>query len=301
MSTLRLEKVNIGAGAVLWLLCAWLARPNPLSLGWPLLLVLLGAFVLVPWGRLLFERHFALPGCHLICFFQTPAAMALAVSVQLEPGSVAAGLALPWLIVCGIMALHALTLWQTAGGKSLAARLALVGWLQIAVGGAWLFADRAGMQPMGFDGMIVRLTAAHFHFAGFLLPLMAGFLLRQPSALWVRLSAAGAAGGVILVALGITLTKLGGHPAMESVLAATFCLFVLGLGFGQVLAACRLGNRWLAASGLSLCMGMAFALLYALRLWLPLPWLHLPFMWAVHGSIQVFGFAACGLIGWARR
>jgi hypothetical protein len=47
-----------------------------------------------------------------------------------------------------------------------------------------------------------------------------------------------------------------------------------------------------------LCVATVFALLYALRLWIPLPRLHIPRMWAIHGSIQVFGFALCGLIGW---
>lgn len=298
MSPAKPERANILVGGALWLLCLGLARPHPLTFGWPLLLVLLGVLVLIPCGRLLFQQYFGLPGSVLAALLQIPAALALAISVQLEPGTIAASLAVPWLVVCGLMALHALKLWLAIGPDVAAARVALVGWLQIPIGAAWLFADRAAMQPMGFDGVIVRLTAAHFHFAGFLLPLMAGLLIARPGAGWIRFGAWGASGGVILVAAGITATKLGAPLAVESLFAAVFCLFVIVLSLGQILTACRLRNFWLLLSGLSLGLGMGFALLYALRLWLPLPWLHLPRMWAVHGSLQVFGFAACGLIGW---
>ena len=83
--------------------------------------------------------------------------------------------------------------------------------------------------------------------------------------------------------------------------SSAFCVLVLGVALAQGLVAWRLGNFWLGASAFSLLVGMMLALLYALRIWLPLPWLHIPWMWAVHGSVQVFGFTVGGLVGWWRQ
>ena len=51
--------------------------------------------------------------------------------------------------------------------------------MMLPVGGAWMAADWLAIQPMGFDSLIVRLTAAHFHFAGFVLPLVVIFIVAQ--------------------------------------------------------------------------------------------------------------------------
>lgn len=298
MSQGRIESWNVRFGALLWLVCAGLEHPHPMTFPWPLMMVLLGAFVLVPVGRILCGRQFNVEASKWIAWLQTPAAISLAISVQQNSGLVSAGFAVPWLVLTGLMALTAFRRWRKFGHQ-MGKRLALVGWLQLAVGGAWLLADRAGMEPLEFDGQIVRLTAAHFHFAGFVLPLMAGFLVCKDSETWMRISAIGASGGVMLVATGITSTKLGGPLWIEALLGAGFSVFVILLSLGQMRLAVRLRNGWLLASGTALGAAMILALTYSLRIWIPIPWLHIPRMWAIHGTLQVFGFAALGLIGWA--
>jgi hypothetical protein len=55
---------------------------------------------------------------------------------------------------------------------------------------------------------------------------------------------------------------------------------------------------WVVA-GLSLLFGMGLALLYAARgQMLPLPWLDIPWMRALHGTANALGFALCGALGW---
>ena len=231
---------------------------------------------------------------------QIPSAVGLAASVVIAPGWNAAALACPWLLTTLCMGVQALVVFRKSG-TTLAQRVALVGWMQLPVGGAWLFADRLALEPFGFDGQIVRLTAAHFHYAGLVLPLMAGLILHYFRQRWVRVVCVGASGGVLLVALGISFTKWGAPVEMECLLACIFCVLVLGAAMAQAVLALRLRNVWLALSALSLLIGMTFALLYALRIWLPLSWLHIPWMWAVHGSVQVFGFTVAGLVGWWRQ
>ncbi len=303
MSTVRLERANLAVGLVLWLglLVVW--RPHPMTPVWPLLLVMFGAWVVTPMARVVFWKHFTpqMPvSSEWSARLQIPSAVGLAASVLIAQGLPAAVLAGPWLLTTLCMGYEGLKLF----GKSeatLAQRLALIGWMQLPVGGAWLFADRMALEPFGFDGQIVRLTAAHFHFAGLVLPLMAGLILQHLRQRWIRVACVGASGGVLLVALGISITKWGAPVEMECLLASAFCILVLSVALAQGLVAWRLSNFWLGASAFSLLFGMMLALFYALRIWLPLPWLHIPWMWAVHGSVQVFGFTIGGLVGWWRQ
>ena len=58
------------------------------------------------------------------------------------------------------------------------AMLLLAGLVYLAVGGVWTVIARAGLRPLGFPDLIVLLTAVHFHYAGFALPVLAGLVAR---------------------------------------------------------------------------------------------------------------------------
>lgn len=302
MSNLRLERTNTSLGLVLWLAVMLGLRPLPLSFDWPLGLILLGVLVLIPFSRILLMKLINPEDQALgrwAAWLHVPAGICLMVAMLLPLGVWRGLLVAPWLVVTLTMAIQAA---QTLRRQptSLARKVSLFGPLQLPVGAAWLWADFAAMQPLGFDPQIVRLTAAHFHFAGYVLPLLAGLLLENYNVLACRIAAVGSASGVALVATGITLTKCGYPAVIEGILAAVFSSLVLLLGICQMRYGIRIGSWLLGISGGSLTVATAFALLYALRSWFPLPWLHIPCMWAVHGSIQVLGFATLGLFGWMR-
>ena len=303
MSPVRLERANLAVGLVLWLGLLMVWQPHPMTPAWPLLLVMFGTSIVTPMARVVFRKHFEMQVTEFSKWparLQIPSVLALAASVVTEPGMLAAALACPWLLKTLCVGYEGLKMFG-GPGATLARRLALLGWMQLPVGGAWLFADRMALEPFGFDGQIVRLTAAHFHFAGLVLPLMAGLIAQHLRQRCIRVACVGASGGVLLVALGISLTKWGAPVEVECLLASAFCLMVLAVAMAQGLVAARLRNFWLGASALSLVAGMVLALLYAVRIWLPLPWLHIPWMWSVHGSVQVFGFTVAGLVGWWRQ
>ncbi len=294
-------------GALLCLLVLTFTGLSLLSFNWPLVLISVGAFIVVPCLCSLMAARHALdcPRLHRWHWFATPT---LAAALILPPGLVAGSLALPWLGETMIISFHALRGLRHSRFE-LARTTSLLGPIQLMIGGAWLLADRFGWTPLGFDQQIVRLTAAHFHFAAFALPCFAGWTLTTWKHLrpnprptmadyFLEIGVLGAAAGVILVAGGITITKLGGGVEIECLLAASFSIATLVVALAQALLGWRLGNNWLLVSGISLTAGMSLALLYALRLWLPMPWLHIPLMWALHGTLQVFGFTLCGCIGW---
>jgi hypothetical protein len=60
----------------------------------------------------------------------------------------------------------------------------------------------------------------------------------------------------------------------------------------------KVRTLWTVA-GFSLLFGMSLALLYSARSYaMPLPWLDLPWMRALHGTANALGFALCGAVGW---
>ncbi len=278
---------------------------TPHGVHWPLMVVAFGAMVIVPLGLEVLRRH-------QVAVIEVPSALLIGawffmVFTNLHERQYAAPAPwfypLPWLVVTLWMA------WQAAaaflrGVRTLARAVMLSGPAMLAVGGAWYFADRMGLEPFGFDFLIVRLTAAHFHFAGFALPIAAGLVLRHNPGRLSKWAAIGVMAGVPLVATGITLTRKGVRVELECCLALLFSAGTVMIGATQ--AGLAWGARdqsmfsrvMIFISGTSLVAGMVLAILYALRPWFPLPSLHLPRMWAWHGSIQAFGFALCGLIGW---
>ena len=59
------------------------------------------------------------------------------------------------------------------------------GLVYLAVGGGWTVLAWGGLRPLGFAAPIVLLTAVHFHYAGFALPLLTGLAGRNlPRGVW---------------------------------------------------------------------------------------------------------------------
>jgi YndJ-like protein len=238
---------------------------------------------------------------------QFGAALSLVLAYGLHPGLFAALAAFPWAGVLLLLAATGLRRVSRRGLGPLASLCRDAGLIYAAVGAAWLMADRLGWRPLGFDPAIVLLTAVHFHYAGLLLPVLTGRALKvSDPARRFSLIGAGTIAGVPAVAVGITATQLRLNPQIE--VAAT-ALMALG-GFGVAALHVRLATQtrwpsgaralWLVA-GLSLGAGMTLALLYGVRHFFhPFPWLDLPWMRALHGSLNALGFGLCGVAGWHR-
>jgi hypothetical protein len=84
------------------------------------------------------------------------------------------------------------------------------------IGALWLTLHQTNWRLVwNFDPLIVMLTAAHFHHAGFTLPLMAGLNAKARPGCWTRFSCVAILLGVPLVAIGITCTHFGVLPFVE--------------------------------------------------------------------------------------
>jgi hypothetical protein len=272
-------------------------------------ILLLGALVVVPLGLALAVRSTAAgPALRLLRLagnLQVPCAALLAVSFALPAGPGAAALALPWLAVTALIALGGLArLWR----RRLLPWTELcfdAGLLYLAVGGGWTVLARGEIRPMGFALPIVLLTAVHFHYAGFALPLLAGLAGRiLGDGFLTRAAAVGVIAGVPMVAVGITGSQLGLGPALEG--AAAVLTATAGILTAVLYVRLASQRSWPGAvralwtlTALALAGGMILAALYGLRTWISLPWLDLPWMWALHGTANSLGFALAGLAGWS--
>jgi hypothetical protein len=230
----------------------------------------------------------------------------LLMALLRPPSAIAGGYASLWLLVRTVLAIQALWRWNKHRSLDPADLCLLAAATFPAVGAAWLVAFCAGWMPFGFDALIALLTAAHFHHAGFTLPLIAGLIARAKPDRWTSWSCISVLAGVPLVATGITCTHFGLLPWVEP-LGVTLLVFgALGVAISQM----RLGfentfSGWPRAafliSGLSLLIAMLLALGFGLRYLIPSLALPMPQMWAIHGSLNAFGFGLFGLLAWRDR
>lgn len=268
---------------------------------WVELLLLLGAMIFVPMAmRQLGDLKTKAERGVVIW-----ATWALLLAYLQVPGIVAALFALPWLLV-------SLWLFDRALQKLLLSPLTLVDKVQFAaylffpIGPLAAFSDRLGWAPLDFSPIIILLTAAHFHYAGFLLPWVLSNLLRQraPSILqrWVAWAVLL---GIPAVAVGITSAQFGVDPWLETSAATLMALGGLGVAFwqaGLALESRQALSQRFAMLGLFLCLGtgMILALLYGWRSYFPLPFLSIPWMYALHGTLNTLGVGVFGILVWGK-
>lgn len=211
--------------------------------------------------------------------------------------------AVPWLLVRSRAAAAVVLDSMRAGVKGHSDLCRRSSQVFPAIGAAWLVAHRANWTPWNFDPLIVLLTAAHFHHAGFTLPLMAGLNAKARPNWLTQSSCIAVLAGVPLVAAGITCAHFGLMPFVEPLGAAVLVLGALGVAVSQLRRGLVKGCGVLVragfiVSGASLLVAMILAMGFGLRHVFPNLALTMPQMWAVHGTLNAFGFGLCGLLAW---
>ena len=273
--------------ALLWLgylPAYWPVAPQ--SLEWVHFLLLAAPLLIVPLTQAAVDLRLLL------------SSVALAAAYWLPVGPVAALLSCLWLAYClWLMLAGGLRFWQTGIKAADAARL--LAYVFLAFGAGWAVLDRAGFQPLSFDPLIVLLTAVHYHFAGFVLTWAAAELIRRGYGGWWLV--AGLALAAPAVAAAITFVHYG-YALWAETAAGSFMavmgLIVAGLHLQVVRKEQVVWKAVFVVGIICLGTGMALALLYAWRPLLPLPWLSIPWMYAVHGTLNSLGFSLPVIWAW---
>lgn len=274
-------------GFVVWIVFLFNFMPlHPKEVDYVKILLLAAPLWLVPIGLSLMQFG------NREKWMSISTAIILAIAYSLTPSILSAIFSLPWLLFSIWISWKKWIDFQTGNLLKLAH---LVTCVFLLVGAAWAFADRLAFQPLGFDTTITLLTAAHFHYAGFCLMLIAGLTQRKSAVYGVLI-------GVPTVAVGITTSHFA-WPAEIETMAATI-MAIAGMWVGVLHLFLAWKNRfkafswlWLIA-GFALIAGMILALLYGWRYYFPIPSLSIPTMYALHGTLNAIGFAAPAILGW---
>lgn len=255
--------------------------------------LIFGMVIVVPMAMLLSGR---LLGRSRVPKWVLVAAGVLAsTSFFVEKGPVSAGLCIPWVVICTIIGLEKL-----GNPRTLVARLVyLLPHAYLVFGGAWLVISRYGARPLDFPSVIVELTAVHFHFAGFVAPVIIAvtrnYQVRARGSLLVAL---------VLSLVASPLTAIG-FVYSSTIGAVGAVTFVLGLFVWSVITTVVVvpqlkgSARWLmlVAAG-SVLLSMSLAAIYSIGVAVGEGWIKIPTMARTHGVLNAIGFSLCGAGAW---
>lgn len=291
-------------GAAFWMIALVVLLPSPFETAWAQFLLMLAPLVLLPLGlRLVAAEQPPSWLWQMTLAVRLPAALLLGGAFLLPQGLLAAALALPWLATTGILALLGLARLRHRSFVSVGELCIAAACVYVVGGSSWAVLDRWGVRPLDFEGVVVLLTAIHFHYAGFVLLLVTGLAARRAGGRVSRLAGVGVLAGVPLVAGGITATQLGLAPWLECLSAWLLALAGFGTAWLHVqLARQPTWQPWVrglwAVAALSLTASMVLAALYGARFYAPVPWLDIPWMRALHGTANALGFGLVSLLAW---
>ncbi|MBR7795115.1 hypothetical protein GT022_03530 [Agaribacter marinus] len=169
-----------------------------------------------------------------------------------------------------------------------------IGLIYMVIGGAWFVAHEAQIDT-GFSPIITWLTANHFHYSAFLLPVSVGLLGRVHQSKWYPLVATIIIISPMVVALGITFSVI-----LEFVSVILYIIGIYGLiGLSFQTSFQNTFQKWFVRISYSaLGISILFSLIYALGNLSERFFISIDFMILFHGLINIILFAGIGTIGW---
>ena len=252
-----------------------------------------GMVIVVPMAMILSDR---LQGRSRIPkWVPVAAALIASMSFLVSKGTTSAALCLPWILVCGAVGLE-----KVGHPRALIARLAFLlphGYLVFGAG--WLIVSRYGGRPLDLPAVIVELTAVHFHYAGFVAPIVIAITRDHQArarsgllvALWLALAASP------LTALGFvysaTIGAVGAVTFMAGLMLWSLITFALVLRNMT-----RDARIPMAIAAVSVLFSMTLAAVYAIGVAAGESWIQIPTMARTHGLLNAFGFSFCGAGAW---
>lgn len=279
------------AGATVWGVWAVVFQP-----AWTAVLLLLAPFVIVPLGLRIATQTDTGPDLQFtktLANIAPVVAISGAASFAPDPGLTAAVLSIPWMfftIGIAMTGLGRLLSRNTLNDPGIGTDAGLI---FVAVGGIWLTISRAGLNPLGFSDAIVQLTAVHFHYAGFALPIVAGVTAS-------RLGRSVAIPLAVIVSVPLTAVGITAGGWLEWIAATTMA--VAGMSTALLITHLsghyKSASRWLLPiAATALFAGMCLALGWSWSIAFDWNFLGLQSMAAMHGSLNALGFGLLGLIG----
>ncbi|SOC42672.1 YndJ family protein [Ureibacillus acetophenoni] len=167
--------------------------------------------------------------------------------------------------------------------------------ISLSIGGMWYFAYITNIDT-GFSPMITWLTAIHFHYAAFLLPVFVGLLGRIYKPRFYPFAAGILLISLFLLAIGITFSVWIEWVSVVFYIIGIYMIIYYTLQAPLV----SLFQRWLIVlSFSSLGVTILLSFLYALGRLTNDFSVSIDFMLQFHGMLNCVIFALLGVIGWS--
>lgn len=303
---LKIQRHRLLIGGFAWLVWLLAVRPMPLEAAWARGILVLAPFIIVPLATEVLGSQFDSYASQIlskIARWQLPAAVLFAIGFLLPIGWLSMICVLPWVAVTfsiGLVGLRQMGLGAWRQGSSFALAM---GMIYLPVAGIWAIMERLGFYPFNFNPEIVFLTIVHFHYAGFMLPILAGLSTKMLGGILPQINCYLTVVAVGMLAIGITTTQLSLGPDWEMLSAWLMAISATAVGWMHLRLFFKNQNPlkvralW-AISSLSLFGGMLLAGLYGSRFEWPISWLDIPTMRALHGTLNAVGFTLPAVVGW---
>ena len=314
MRAKTLVQLNMALGLGMWGTAILQVRNNWNALQQIYLLILFGVGLLVPLA--LYTTHTApitngylarLP--QIVLYFQP--LVTLATGLAILDKDRFGFLSVAWFMQSSLLALIGLARWLPNRWTTIEEIAINMGFIYTATSGIWFLMSRTSGSFMGFSGIIVPLTAAHFVFIGMGALINIGLLgrhIRQhtPQYLrWYRVGALGAISSPALVAIGITLTeflnKVSPIEVLAVILLASSFVWSAGLYllFIRPTIAHPITRNLLTAANLTLFLTMTMALGYSVGRFTDWWVLTIADMVMWHAWFNVLGFIGLSMAAWS--
>ena len=205
--------------------------------------------------------------------------------------------AIVWFIYTGMIALFGVSRLLERGWKPLEETAIDSGFMYLFLGGFWFFASVTNLSIMQFSSDIVLLTAAHFHYSAFLLPLSAGLLGRkqQRKSKLYRVVTFIIIISPMTVAIGITYSRTFEFFA---VLVYLISLYAYGIYVWKTKFTSIIAKILLIISSSTLMITILFSLVYSYGNFKHVMTITIAQMVWIHGVVNGIGVALPAFAGW---
>ncbi|MBE7103337.1 hypothetical protein FT637_09790 [Bacillus cereus] len=276
---------------IIFLICEW-SNVNPVEA-----IILLSILLFIPMSFGIIDKK-TRNGSYLLFYkfisFLYPIA---AISAMLAFVTNHFFFALLWFVYTGIVALFGVSRLLERGWKPLEETAIDSAFIYLFLGGFWFFASVAKLSIMHFSSDIVLLTAAHFHYSAFLLPLSAGLLGRKrergsklyDAIMFIIVISP------MTVAIGITYSRVFEFFAVLIYLCA---IYGYGVNVWRTKFNTISAKVLLVLSSSTLMVTIMFSLIYSYGNFKQVMTITIAQMVWIHGVVNGIGVALPAFVGW---
>lgn len=276
---------------IIFLICEW-SNVNPVEA-----IILLSILLCIPMSFCIIDKR-ARNGSYVLFYksvsFLYPIAAICAMLAFVTNQYI---FAIIWFVYTGIVALFGINRLLERGWTPLEETAIDSAFIYLFLGGFWFFASVAKLSIMHFSSDIILLTAAHFHYSAFLLPLSAGLIGRK------REKSSKVYDAIMFiivispmtVAIGITYSRVFEFFAVFLYLCAIYGygIYVWRAKFNAISA-----KILLIISSSTLMVTIMFSLIYSYGNLKHVMTITIAQMVWIHGVVNGIGVALPAFVGW---